>query len=166
MRPPPPEKFLMVPDDYHLNRLGRLEDGRFCFQSTTIWADRPEPPYLDYVCSFIFDADGGLTEHQIDLLGRRGEYSETKKDMICDRHSDKYGPITPCSVWVRPFSVDMHGTRFGFVATWVSDDLEGEEADKAMKSPAEEEDGHWAVIFEPGKHFVFYEPWDSGVYDT
>jgi hypothetical protein len=31
---------------------------------------------------------------------------------------------------------------------------------------AVEHDGRWAVDAEPGNYMSFYEPWDSGLYDT
>jgi hypothetical protein len=32
--------------------------------------------------------------------------------------------------------------------------------------PPEDEDDEWAVEMQPGNYMAFYEPWDSGDYDT
>jgi hypothetical protein len=50
---------------------------------------------------------------------------------------------------VAPFVVHRFGTEFGLVA----------------REPDDEEDA-WAVEMQPGNYMAFFEPWDSGEYDT
>ena len=50
---------------------------------------------------------------------------------------------------IAPFSLDKFGTTFGLV----------------LRQP-EDEDDPWAVQVQPGNYMAFFEPWDSGEYDT
>jgi hypothetical protein len=50
---------------------------------------------------------------------------------------------------VAPFAVERFGTTFGLV----------------LRVPDEDGD-RWAVEAQPGNYMAFFEPWDSGVYDT
>lgn len=105
-------------------------------------------PTTDFICTFWFDSDGGLTAHRIDQIGIRGAYDDAKVDTLFANHIETAGPLEPIGFWVRPFAVDAHGTTFGFIAEQIEDSDE------------------WQVIFRPGNTMAFYEPWDSGDYDT
>jgi hypothetical protein len=50
---------------------------------------------------------------------------------------------------VKPFAVERLGRRFGLIP----------------REP-EEDDDPWAVEMMPGNYMAFFEPWDSGDYDT
>ena len=50
---------------------------------------------------------------------------------------------------VKPFSVSHNGTEIGLIP----------------REPEDEED-IWAVELLPGNYMAFFEPWDSGEYDT
>ena len=52
-------------------------------------------------------------------------------------------------VEVAPFGIERFGLEFGLVA----------------RAP-EDEDDEWAVEMQPGNYMAFFEPWDSGEYDT
>ena len=50
---------------------------------------------------------------------------------------------------VQPFEVKRFDTAFGLIPR-----------------PPEEDDDEWAVEMQPGNYMAFFEPWDSGDYDT
>lgn len=50
---------------------------------------------------------------------------------------------------MQPFALERFGTQFGLVASEVEDDP-----------------GVWTVELLPGNYMAFWEPWDSGDYDT
>jgi hypothetical protein len=140
-----PEKIRLIPDDWHIQHVGRLADGRL------FWVDAQLDPAggrtKDFVCSFIFDQDGRLTEHSIELIGVRGSYPERSVAMAMERHLSALGNHDSTDIWVRLFSVESNGTVFGLI-------------------PREYESGEWQVEFMPGNTLSFYAPWEAGEYDT
>jgi len=59
------------------------------------------------------------------------------------------GKVSLERIEVAPFSIERFDTTFGLV----------------LRHP--EEDGDpWAVEVQPGNYMAFFEPWDSGEYDT
>ena len=50
---------------------------------------------------------------------------------------------------IAPFAVERFGTTFGLVP----------------RTPETDED-EWVVEAQPGNYMAFFEPWDSGIYDT
>lgn len=142
----PPEKFLIVPDEFHLDYAGRCADGRFVIITSQISPGTPKQT-RDFICTFLFNDDGRLVEHRIDEVGERGTYDVGAGKKLWIEHADAVGVITPEPFWVRPFSVDFVGMAFGLI-------------------PEKVDDGEWQVIFEPGNTMAFYAPWDEGGYDT
>jgi len=59
------------------------------------------------------------------------------------------GVVSFDRIVVAPFKVDRLGTAFGLI----------------LREPEEEGDV-WAVEMQPGNYMAFFEPWDSGDYDT
>ena len=140
-----PEKIRLVPDDWHIQHVGRLIDGRL------FWVDGQLNPTggvtKDFVCTFIFDQDGGLMEHSIELIGVRGSCPGRSVAMAMDRHVAALGDHSATDIWVRPFSVDSNNTVYGLI-------------------PRQTEGGEWRVEFMPGNTLSFYAPWEAGEYDT
>lgn len=101
----------------------------------------------DFVFTFVFDEDGVLADHSIELIGTRGSHPNRNVNEAIDRHLAALGDRTPADVWVRPFSVESHGAVFGLI-------------------PRQLDDGEWRVEFMPGNTLSFYAPWDVGEYDT
>ncbi|MBI3440179.1 MAG: hypothetical protein HY054_16265 [Proteobacteria bacterium] len=141
----PPEKLLIVPDEFHLDDAGRCADGRNVIMTTQLIPSVGQTK--DFICTFWFDNGGHLVAHRIDEVGIRGAYDEDGAKRIWASHADAVGVIDPQPFWVKPFSVDFDGQAFGLI-------------------PEQTEDGEWQVIFEPGNTMAFYAPWDSGEYDT
>jgi hypothetical protein len=140
-----PEKIRLIPDDWHIQHVGRRVDGRL------FWVDGQLDPAggatKDFVCTFIFDQDGRLIEHSIELIGVRGSYPEGSVGIAMDRHIAAVGDLVATDIWVRPFSVEKNNAVFGLI-------------------PRQTEDGEWRVEFMPGNTLSFFAPWEAGEYDT
>jgi hypothetical protein len=74
---------------------------------------------------------------------------EENRTQVRDRWLQELGKLTFCRIEVAPFTVERFGTAFGLV----------------LRTP-EDEEGVWAVEAQPGNYMAFFEPWDSGEYDT
>lgn len=101
----------------------------------------------DFVCTFIFDQDGHLVKHVIELVGVRGAYPKGIVGKLIDQHVVTIGSMKRTAIWVRPFRVESHGVLFGLI-------------------PRQLKDGGWRVEFMPGNTLSFYPPWEAGEYDT
>jgi len=140
-----PQKIHLIPDGFHIHNVGRLSDGRlFLVDGQLEFENRVT---RDFVCTFIFDADGHLTDQSIELVGVRGAYADGKVSEAVARHLAVLGDHVTADIWIRPFHVESHGTVFGFI-------------------PRALEGGGWRVEFMPGNTLSFYPPWDAGGYDT
>jgi hypothetical protein len=58
-----PEKIRLIPDDWHVQHVGHLADGRLFWVTGQL--DPAGGTTKDFVCTFVFDQDGHLTEHSI-----------------------------------------------------------------------------------------------------
>ncbi|MEQ1812536.1 MAG: hypothetical protein ABL889_21595 [Terricaulis sp.] len=141
-----PEKIRLIPDEWHIDKVGRLSDGRL------FWVVGQLDPAgggttRDFVCTFVFSVDGQLVEHSIELIGVRGTYPAGSGENAMRRHLGALGEHVVADIWVRPFSVESNGAVFGLI-------------------PRQTERGEWRVEFMPGNSLSFYAPWDAGEYDT
>ena len=145
----PPEKIHLIPDEFHIHNVGRLRDGRLFLVDGQISFSRTHaaPITRDYVCTFIFSPDGHLLSHNIELIGERGRYPDSKATEFFDRHLAALGPHTIEAIWIRPFTVRAYDLDFGFI-------------------PRQLDNGKWYVEFMPGNTLAFYPPWEEGGYDT
>ena len=140
-----PKKIRLIPDNWHIQHVGRLADGRLFWVDGQL--DAADGATKDFVCTFIFDKDGHLIEHFIELIGIRGSYPEGNAGRAVDRHVAALGDRSAADIWVRPFSVESDSIVFGLI-------------------PRRTEDGEWRVEFMPGNTLSFYAPWEAGEYDT
>lgn len=152
----PPDKIHLIPDYYHIERVGRLPDGRLIFQQGQHSFDGNDP--TDFVVTYVFDADGNLIDDLATLLGVRGEYAEDAMATAQSRHDEKYGEFEITDIWVKPFSINRHSLIFGLVTERPYDGEEDVEL--------EELDDGWRVTAMPGNTLQFCPPWDEGLYDT
>ena len=145
----PPELIAIDHDDYHAEHVGHTRDGRQFFLTTPF-----EPPSGDdqggeYVALFLFDRDGKLTAAEIDDFGPRATVDNDAVRSKYESRLAELGGVTYDRIEVRPFVVEKFGRRFGLIP----------------REPEDEGDP-WAVEMMPGNYMAFFEPWDSGVYDT
>lgn len=66
-----PERFTIVPDDYHVPYAGTAEDGRRFFLSEELFSYRPgHHAATSYVGLFLWNADGSFDEVRVDAVDR------------------------------------------------------------------------------------------------
>lgn len=147
----PPDMIAIDHDDSHAEHVGRTADGRQFFLTTPF-----EPASRvganeggEFVALYRFDAAGKLLEARIDELGPRATMNEEESRRVYLQHLQELGNVTFERIEVAPFAVERLGVTFGLV----------------LRKP-EDEDDPWAVEVQPGNYMAFFEPWDSGDYDT
>jgi|SRR5579871_554858 len=140
-----PEKIHLIPDRFHIQNVGKLSDGRLFFIDSQL--DPNGGVTKDFVCTFVFDRNGNLVDHSIELIGERGKYPKQSVRDRMDRHLARLGIRAISDIWVKPFSVESNGVAFGLI-------------------PRQVPGGQWRVEFMPGNTLSFYPPWSAGGYDT
>src|SRR5690242_10412222 len=147
----PPKLVAINHDDYHAEHVGRTADGRQFFLTTPF-----EPAGAvganeggEFVALYLFDAAGKLLEAKIDAFGPRATMDKEERRRVYQQRLQELGDVTHERIEVAPFVVERFGTKFGLV----------------LREPEDEEDVY-AVEVQPGNYMAFFEPWDSGDYDT
>ena len=136
-------------DDYHASHVGHTADGHQFFLTTPFVSAGKDNPGCEFIALYIFDDEGALLEAHIDNLGPRAELDNVLASSLFDQRLSQLGPVEYGRIEVKPFEVERFGTTFGLIP-----------------QPPEDEDDYWSVTVEPGDYMAFYEPWDSGDYDT
>lgn len=136
-------------DDYHAEHVGHTADGRQFFLTTPFEPSIGGRPGSEFVALYLFDVAGRLLEAIIDDFGPRVTMDDKKRRQVYEQRLKELGDVTFDRIEVAPFAVERFGTTFGLV----------------LREP-EEEDDPWAVEAQPGNYMAFFEPWDSGEYDT
>ncbi|MEK6638212.1 MAG: hypothetical protein AABY88_09040 [Pseudomonadota bacterium] len=136
-------------DDYHAEYVGKTDDGRQFFLTTPFEPMREDDSGSEFVALYIFDGVGQLCEALIDNLGPRQSMDIEYRRQLCAKRLHDLGNIHFSRIEVAPFSVERFGTEFGLV----------------IRVPEDIEDC-WAVEAQPGNYMAFFEPWESGEYDT
>jgi hypothetical protein len=147
----PPDLVAIDHDDYHAKHVGRTADGRRFFLTNPF-----EPASAvggsdggEYVALYVFDAAGKLLEARIDAFGPRATVNEEERRRVYQQRLRELGDVVFERIEVVPFAVERFGVTFGLVPGQPEDD-----------------DDPWAVEAMPGNYMAFFEPWDSGDYDT
>jgi len=136
-------------DDYHAKYVGRTSEGRQFFLTTPFEPASGNQKGSEYVALYLFDRDGNLIEAKIDDFGPREALDDEQRRRCFDERLQDLGEVTYVRIEVKPFAVERFGTRFGLIA-----------------SEPEDDDDVWAVEMQPGNYMAFFEPWESGDYDT
>jgi hypothetical protein len=147
----PPDIIAINHDDYHAQHIGRTADGRQFLLTTPFEPalDGHEDSGSEFVALYLFDAEGKLLEARIDDFGPRAKLDDRKRRQVYEEWLKGLGDVTFDRIEIAPFAVNRFGITFGLV----------------LREP-EEEDDPWAVEMQPGNYMAFFEPWDSGDYDT
>jgi len=145
----PPKIIAINHDDYHAEHVGRTADGRQFFLTTPFEPARGGRAGSEFVAMYLFDAAGKLLEARIDDFGPRASVDDGKRRQVYEQRLRELGDVTFERIEVAPFTVERFGTTFGLIPR-----------------PPEEEGESWWVELQPGNYMAFYEPWDSGDYDT
>ncbi len=144
-----PKLIAIEHDDYHAKHIGSLPDGRQFFLTTPFLPAMGGDAGREFVALYLFDKRGRFLEARIDDLGTRAALDEHRARSVFEHRLAELGQVEYGRIEVQPFEVERFGTTFGLVAR-----------------PPEEEDDEWAVEVQPGNYMAFFEPWDSGDYDT
>ena len=136
-------------DDYHAKYVGRTTDGRQFILTAPFEPAIGGRKGSEFVALYLFDAAGKLLEAKIEDFGPRASLDDKKRREVRDRWLQELGDVTYDRIEVAPFAVERFGISFGLV----------------LREPEDEEDP-WAVEMQPGNYMAFFEPWDSGEYDT
>ena len=148
MRATPPELVSINHDDYHAKHVGHTADGRQFFL-TEPFIPAVGTEGREFLALYLFDPKGGLLEARVDDLGTRDKVDIEAARHLQEQRLAELGLLVHGRIVVQPFQVERFGTTFGLV----------------LSEPEEEEDV-WTVTVEPGNYMAFFEPFDSGDYDT
>jgi hypothetical protein len=149
MKANPPERLAIDHDDYHARHVGHTRDGRQFFLTTPFAPPLGDDEGGEYVALFVFDGEGNLMDATVDDFGPRASVDESKRRRVYDERLAELGPVVFDRIEVKPFVVKRFGRDFGLI----------------LREP-ETIDDPWAVEMMPGNYMAFFEPWDSGEYDT
>ena len=145
----PPELIAINHDDYHAEHVGHTGDGRQFFLTNPFEPAAGKGQGAEYVALFLFDKRGNLLEAKIDDFGPRATVDEQKRRRVYEGRLSDLGDVVFDRIEVKPFAVERFGQRFGLIT----------------REP-EEDDDQWTVEMMSGNYMAFFEPWDSGEYDT
>jgi hypothetical protein len=144
-----PELIAIDPDDYHAEFVGKTADGKQFFLTTPFDPASPNRPGNEFVALYMFDQKGNLIETLIDEFGPRNAMDTDARDALLKKRPDDLGEIEFGRIEIAPFSVEKFGITFGLIP-----------------NEPEDEDDYLSFSIMPGDYMAFYEPWDSGDYDT
>lgn len=144
-----PERIAINHDDYHAKHIGRTSDGRQFFLTIPFEPAIGDSKGAEYVALFLFDNDGNFVDAKIKDFGPRQSVDSEKIRDCYEGRLRELGKVEFGRIEIKPFSIERFGTTFGLVP----------------RAPEDDEDD-WAVELLPGNYMAFFEPWDSGEYDT
>jgi hypothetical protein len=136
-------------DDYLAAHIGRTSDGGQFILTNPFEPAIGNDLGCEYVALYVFDQSGKLTEAKIDSFGPRTTIDNAARRTLYAERLASLGDVLFEQVEIAPFSVERFGLDFGLIA----------------RVPDEDDDA-WAVEMQPGNYMAFFEPWDSGEYDT
>jgi hypothetical protein len=145
----PPQIVAINHDEYHAKHVGWTADGRQFILTTPFEPAIADRKGSEFVALYLFDANGKLLEAKIEDFGPRATLDDQKRREVYERWLQELGDVRLDRIEVAPFAVERFGSTFGLV----------------LRRP-EEEDDPWAVEMQPGNYMAFFEPWESGDYDT
>jgi hypothetical protein len=148
-----PNRFTIVPDDYHVPFAGTTGDGRRFFLSEELFGSADADDEMSsFIGVFFWNADG--TFHSIDVTAVKRPTGIPMAQAVPAASADalrqailQLGDYVLEPIDVEPFAEVVRGVTFGFV-------------------PEDFGDGEISIIVEPGNFIAYYEPWDGEEYDT
>jgi hypothetical protein len=143
-----PERFTIVPDDYHVPYAGTSGDGRKFFLSEELF----HPGGSAYVGLFLWNADGAFDEMVVEEVSRpsglpAGQAGPAGADALVNARLAELGDYVLEPIEVEPFTKKVDGVTFGWKV-------------------GQYEDGSYYINIEPGNFIAYYAPWDGLGYDT
>ena len=147
-----PERFTIVPDDYHVPYAGTAEDGRKFFLSNELFSfDTSDKKGTAYVGLFLWNADGTFDEVRVDKVTRPdglppGQAAPANAKALVDARLAELGDYVLEPIEVEPFTETVDGVEFGWKVGHY--------------------DGTYDITIAPGDFIAYYAPWDGLDYDT
>ena len=144
-----PDLIAINHDDYSARYVGRTADGGQFFLTTPFVPAMGGSAGREFVALYLFDSQGRFREARIDDLGTRAELEAGRARRTFEQRLAELGEIEYGCIEVEPFQVERFGTTFGL-----------------LPSSPEDDEGVRHFTVEPGDYMAFFEPFDSGEYDT
>ena len=144
-----PELIAINHDDDHAEYVGRTPDGRQFFLTTPFVPASTTEAGREFVALFLFSNSGQFLEAHIDDFGARVNLDYEKYTAQIEQRLGSLGAVEFGRIQISPFSIEKFGVTFGLVPR-----------------QNEEEPDEWIVELHPGNYMAFFEPWDSGDYDS
>jgi hypothetical protein len=144
-----PETIAIDPDDSYAHYVGKASDGRQFFMTTPFEPAIQGKPGREFLARFMFDGSGEMIEADITDLGTRATLDAVRAKAEFQRNAQAVGRVSTVRIVVKPFELERFGVRFGLIAFPPGDGIDV-----------------WRVELHPGNYMAFFEPWDSGEYDT
>jgi hypothetical protein len=144
----PPPIIAINHDGFHAKHVGRTADGCQFFLTNPFIPARPNEPRSEFIALYIFDRAGNLLNAKIDNLGPRSSLNDDEAQKTYDLRLSELGKVAFGRIEVKPFAIERFDTEFGLI----------------LLPP--EHGGGWAAEMQPGNFMAFFDPWDSGDYDT
>lgn len=144
-----PERFTIVPDDYHVPYAGTSGDGRKFFLSEKLFSAARGSAYVGL---FLWNADGSFDELLVDEVSRpdglpAGQAAPAGAKAAVNARLAELGDYILEPIEVEPFTEKMDGVTFGWKVS-------------------QYDDGTYYINISPGDFIAYYEPWDGLEYDT
>jgi hypothetical protein len=136
-------------DNYHAEFVGKTADGKQFFLTEPFDPATPTKPGNEFVALYLFDQKGTLIEALIDEFGPRNNMDIDARDALCKKRLADLRDIEFGRIEIAPFSIEQCGITFGLIP-----------------NELEDEDDGLSISLMPGDYMAFYEPWDSGNYET
>lgn len=141
-----PERFTIIPDDYHVPYAGTAGDGRRFFLSDELFGGGSS-----YVGLYLWTADGTFDEVRVDAVGRPdglppGQAAPADPGGLVETRLAELGDYVIEPITVEPFLTKVDGVPFGW--------------------RLQQYDGEYTLTIEPGDFIAYYAPWDGEGYDT
>ena len=142
--------FPLVPDDYHLQHVGKTVQGN------SYWIDVQLATEVegtrDFVAAYVFDRQGDLISSEVVDRGLRSDKPAQTLEEIIGKLKKKIDAKDVTEILVKPFSVSFYGHTFGLVVREIEDHDETSE--------------ETLIDAMPGHTLMFYGPWSLCNYDS
>ena len=143
-----PDLIAINHDEYHARLVGITSDGRQ-FIITCPFVPATNCPGSEYLALYLFSKSGDLIDSKIHDFGPRSTLDDVARDSMRQKWLNELGKVEFTRIQVAPFKIVQYNTEFGLI----------------VREP-DDEDDIVAVEMQPGNFMAFFEPWDSGDYDT
>jgi hypothetical protein len=109
-------RFLIVPDEYHINFAGISKNsGNQVFITTEILPFFDEDMPLDLLIAYEWDNDGVFINAQVEEIGVRGKNNDAARDKAYETLLTKYKDVEQQQISVSPCKINYRETEFGMI---------------------------------------------------